>query len=549
MPQYKLLIQRYPYGGVEASECVSWLMATFQRASLDPRFSVVKSSWVNDTPITMTRNQSFIAAKKAGFDFMLLVDSDMAPDVELRTDPLAVPFFDAAVNYALKSPVPCVVAAPYVGPPPLENVYVFRWANRGNTLHPKAAGAKLDQFGREEAALLAGIQPVGALPTGLMLLDLRVLDNLPHPYTYYEYHQSGRDECPGCHQKARGPEREKASTEDVTFTRDLGMLGVPILCAWSSWAGHVKRYVAGKPRMYDTDIVAHKMRDAVARRVFPGEQMHEVEMDPELARILAMRGNNQFRSAADGRVWTPEPDAALRVAVDAAKPTARANVGAGQPAPPLEDATAGILIGSGVQFATATTTGGTAPVDMFGRPTTDIIVRHDTGFGPHYELNERSDEPVPHPLDQTAAILAAYPPGYSGPGPDMPVGVALPNGTVIDIESFLQPERGTVPSRPVPQNDVYAAPPGVPVEMAPHKLKFGGLDPGFANLMSGRPGGAVVEQTSAPPNLDPGFAGLINQTYTPPPPTRDNFTGPTEGAVDGAAPPPEGFVYPWQSPG
>lgn len=459
MPQYKLLIQRYPYGGVEASECVSWLMATYHRAANDPRFSEVRSAWVNDTPITMTRNQSFAAAKRAGFDFMLIVDSDMAPDHELRNgDRTQVPFFDAAVDYALKSPKPCIIAAPYVGPPPLENVYVFRWANRGNSRHPRAANARLDQYTREEAALLAGIQEVGALPTGLMLIDLRVLDVLPQPYTYYEFARGGAAECPACHQKARGPEDEKASTEDVTFTRDAGMLGVPILCAWSSWAGHVKRYIAGKPRAYTTDFVAHKMREAISRRVFSDDQLVQVEMDPELERLVAERGNNGF---------------------------------------------GGPVVGAEA-----------------------------------------------HPLDMTAEFLAGMqvPPGKV---------IQMPAASVVEIdrEAFLRPERGVVPSQPAPPAAAdptgwaeftgYVPPAGEPVRLAEHTLK---LTPVFAEQLQQPYAAPPAPAPASPPGLDPGFASLVNQTYTPAPGLRDNFTGPTEGAVDGAAPPPDGTVYPWQLP-
>ena len=284
MPRYSLAFYRFPYGGREDTECVDWLMETYHKAKTDPRFATVTKARLNDTPITMTRNAALVEARRKGYDFLVMVDSDMSPDVELLAgDHTAKPFFDVAVDYAIASPKPCVIAAPYVGPPPHENVYVFQWANRGGTLDPVAARAHLDQFTREQAGMMAGIQPVAALPTGLMLIDLRALDNLPHPYTYYEYKDGGSDECDACHQKARGPEAEKASTEDVTFTRDLGLLGVPILCAWDSWAGHNKRYTARKPRPYTTDVVAHKMREAIARGVLAGEQQVMVQPPDWLA--------------------------------------------------------------------------------------------------------------------------------------------------------------------------------------------------------------------------------------------------------------------------
>lgn len=282
MPKYSLYIHRFPYGGSEASECVDWLMKTYHQAKLDPRFDRVVTDRLNDTPITMTRNAAIMKARAQGFDYLLIVDSDMAPDVDLAGDPTAKPFFDVAVDFALANRArPVVIAAPYCGPPPHENIYVFRWANRGNTLHPSAANARLDQFTREEAAVLAGVQEVGALPTGLMLLDLRAFDHLPHPWTYYEYHDAGAD-CDQCGRRGSGPETQKASTEDVTLTRDLGLLGVGIYCAWDSWAGHIKRYVVGKPRPYTTDVVAVKMREALGRRVYAGEQMIEVAADPNL---------------------------------------------------------------------------------------------------------------------------------------------------------------------------------------------------------------------------------------------------------------------------
>ena len=320
MPTYKLLIQRFPYGGREDSECVDWLMATYHKARSDPRFSVVRSPRLNDTPITMTRNAALVNARKAGFDFMFMVDSDMAPDVELLAgDRTARPFYDVAVETLVGRAKPAVIAAPYVGPPPHENVYVFQWANRGGTLDPEAANARLPQFTREHAAMMKGVQPVGALPTGLMFIDLRAIDKLPHPYTYYEYKDAGRSECEKCGHRERGPEAEKSSTEDVTFTRDLGLLGIDILCAWDSWAGHNKRYTARKPRPYTVDVVGEKMRAALARGVHAGESEEIVEepdwvaereraQAAELDRLVATRGNNGFNVTIDREAFLrPEP--------------------------------------------------------------------------------------------------------------------------------------------------------------------------------------------------------------------------------------------------
>ena len=74
-----------------------------------------------------------------------------------------------------------------------ENVYVFIWRNADSTVPTN--GIRLDQYTREEAAGMAGITPVAALPTGVIMYDMRLFDLLPHPYFQYEYNGDG-DPCP-----------------------------------------------------------------------------------------------------------------------------------------------------------------------------------------------------------------------------------------------------------------------------------------------------------------------------------------------------------------
>ncbi|HUR52942.1 MAG TPA: hypothetical protein VMZ71_02340 [Gemmataceae bacterium] len=284
MPHYKLAVGRFPYGGTEHTECVDWLIDVSWKLSRDPRFTVCFLK-ENDTPITMTRNKMFQDAIRMGADFLLIVDSDMAPDVE-RGDPEARPFLESSLQFVLDHPGPCVVAAPYCGPPPHENVYVFQWLNRETGVPVEDAGLKLDQFTREQAALMRGITEVAALPTGLMLIDVRALKALPAPHTYYEYAGDG-PACQACDQKKRGPEVEKISTEDVTFTRDLSMAGVKVYCNWDAWAGHVKKKVVRKPRPYTVDVVAQKMREAIIRGQRDGESVREIKASERFAADIA----------------------------------------------------------------------------------------------------------------------------------------------------------------------------------------------------------------------------------------------------------------------
>jgi hypothetical protein len=141
----------------------------------------------------------------------------------------------------LARPEPTVVAAPYCGPPPHENIYVFRWANKQSNCPGPQFGVA--QYSREEAVGMRGIVEAAALPTGCMLLDMRIFANWRDPYFYYEFNRDCTD---------------KDSTEDVTFSRDLLVHGFKGYCNWDAWAGHVKTKVVGKPTLVkpDDDVLA-----------------------------------------------------------------------------------------------------------------------------------------------------------------------------------------------------------------------------------------------------------------------------------------------------
>jgi hypothetical protein len=321
MPKYNLAIGRFPYGGIERTECVDWLIRIAETVATDPRLDYC---WLkeNDTPITMTRNKMFADACNMGADFLLIVDSDMAPDIELQgrhKDPFARPFFESSLEFMLDHKGPCVVAAPYCGPPPHENVYIFQWGNKESGVPHERQQHSLDQFTREQAALMSGITQVGALPTGLMLIDCRVFKELPYPFTYYEYEGDGV-ECPQCKGRHAGPQAKKASTEDVTFTRDLTMLGIPVYCNWDAWAGHCKNKIVGKPRVSTVQTVAAKMREAVVRGVNSFESIREIKAHPRFAADIA-RAEAEF--AARKLLDSIDPDAEQDVRVlDQLKPVA-----------------------------------------------------------------------------------------------------------------------------------------------------------------------------------------------------------------------------------
>ncbi len=249
-----------------------------------------------DTPVTHVRNRAVIEARRAGCDAILMVDSDMSPDVHLGSDPDAVPFFDAAFDYlyANYDTGPFVVAAPYGGSPLVENQFIFTWRavsslcdgtpltwGKCGNMHDEAP-FKLDQMTREESMRMSGIHEAAALPTGLILYDIRCFDLIEPPYFRYEW----TDET----------ESKKASTEDVQNTRDISLAGIqqlgynPLRVAWSSWAGHNKVWCVGKPQKYSPEDVSASLSRALQRKP-RGEKLVMTEnlIGPEVARLIESR--------------------------------------------------------------------------------------------------------------------------------------------------------------------------------------------------------------------------------------------------------------------
>lgn len=259
-----VMFARFPYGAIEHPNSVDWLVETVCKAKADPRIRDVFNVKLNDTPITMTRNRACKLAKDRGADFLVMLDNDMSPDLKL---PGAKPFWDTSFDYAWRHYPhgPCAVAAPYCGPPPHENVYIFRWATYASD--DPNPHYRLEQFTREEAAGRGGHEIVAALPTGLFILDVRALDRIPAPWFRYQW----TDQY----------ETHKASTEDVYFTRNLSLAGVPQVVNWDAWAGHVKPKTVGKPVVMTSDQVSDHFREALTRRQKADERLIMVGDDPD----------------------------------------------------------------------------------------------------------------------------------------------------------------------------------------------------------------------------------------------------------------------------
>lgn len=232
----KVMIGRLPYGNMEVPDVADWLIETSQYFASEGRIADVRIARIDDTPTSMCRNHLAKLALEWGADVLLFIDADMRPDYLVGNPDhptITRPFVEVALDHWWNHVGPCMVGAPYVCGGLEERPLIFKWQS------PRSPGEqgsyKLTGFGREEAALTHGVTRVSALPTGLLWVDCGVFKQMKKPWFYYEY----TDEA--C--------TDKASTEDVTFTRDASLQGIPLFCAWDCWAGHWKRKLVGKPEI------------------------------------------------------------------------------------------------------------------------------------------------------------------------------------------------------------------------------------------------------------------------------------------------------------
>ena len=251
----------FSYGGnggisSEVPDIREWMTPLVAEASRDPRIENIRIWNLADTPITMTRNRAVLQAREYGVDVLVMIDSDMKPDCE----PGGKPFFPTSFTFLYDhyDKGPCVIGAPYCGPPPMECVYVFEWRNM-QTDNPNP-DFQLKMYERSQAVKLSGIQECAALPTGLIMYDMRAFEltepktEADKPWYYYEF--------PDKYQA------EKASTEDVTQTRDLSLVGTqklgynPVFCNWDSWAGHWKPKCVGKPQFIEAKHISEKLKQS-----------------------------------------------------------------------------------------------------------------------------------------------------------------------------------------------------------------------------------------------------------------------------------------------
>lgn len=300
MDPVRLMFARFPGGGMDRAEVTDWLVASVLAAKAEPRIQEDIFNWrITDTPITMGRNRCIEIALQKGIDFLVMVDNDMAPDYYWGGNPHCfepIPetkdFFTSSFDFLWdrreKGKPAGTVAVPYCGPPPHENIYVFQWANlESHTPEDSSGGMRISQYTREQAATMSGIVEAAALPTGLIMIDMKAVAKTDPPYFYYEWKDF--------------TESEKASTEDVTFTRDMSLNGAPQFCNWDAWAGHYKWKCVGRPYLLSPDSVSARLANRVLAK-------HNIKNENESFLFVGKEGVKQDEREQDnGSPEVPAP--------------------------------------------------------------------------------------------------------------------------------------------------------------------------------------------------------------------------------------------------
>ena len=287
-------IARFPYGGNggvanETPEVGEWLTRVCLESLSDERIEQpIHVRRFTDTPITMTRNNSVLWAREKKLDVLIMVDSDMYPDHQLLERKDGKAFFSSSFDFLYehyhKGPV--CIAAPYMGVEPhkhIENCYIFQWRNHHSSFdfrpnEPQACSDfKLIQYQREEASQMSGIVEAGALPTGLIMYDMRCFDLTDPKHIVDKMVSQGEvlrpEHCRGWfyYEFPDVYAAQKISTEDVTQTRDLSIAGCrklgynPVFCNWDAWAGHWKPVCLAKPAAIDASYVSETLAACVNR--------------------------------------------------------------------------------------------------------------------------------------------------------------------------------------------------------------------------------------------------------------------------------------------
>jgi len=168
--------------------------------------------------ISLGRNLAVKNMLENGYDYLLMVDPDMSPDVYVGFRQNSKMFWSS--SYKFLEERPCgVVVAPCTGPRPERPIYVWRHCNNGEY-------RRLTHDEAQEAFSKPKFEHVVAGGTGVMLIDRPALEKLKAPYFEDAFYDQGQ--------------MELRTTSDVRFCEKCWDAEIPVWCNWYSFAGHIQ---------------------------------------------------------------------------------------------------------------------------------------------------------------------------------------------------------------------------------------------------------------------------------------------------------------------
>lgn len=324
-----ILIAMFAYGGnggvaTIIPEVGLWVGERLNEMRQDERIGRVAVARYGDIPLTMERNRVVKDAIDGRYDVILMLDSDNQPDLYMGTSSWCKPFWKTSFDFLYDRHMrnlPTVVCAPYCGPPPhpvgggQENVYVF-YAEDNETGNPEAA-FKFSAYDRNTASQMRGIQEIAAGPTGVILYSTTALQLMPigklNPGQILESHARGelsqdralrllRMQSWFFYEFTDQYQTRKASTEDVTNTREIQLAGLAkhkqpvVFCNWDAWAGHWKPKCVGMPSPIRMEQINEMYLEAVQNPVSALEEIRELNFDRPEGQPLRSSNNEPDES-------------------------------------------------------------------------------------------------------------------------------------------------------------------------------------------------------------------------------------------------------------
>jgi hypothetical protein len=210
----KLLIARPCGWGSMVPETCTWLSELYFKLSKEDIFIATMDLRVGR--IALARNMAVNKAIEEEFDYLLMIDPDMEPDIYLNKYLFAKPFWESSM-VCLKDNPGSIVGVPYMGNSPRRKCNVQTWTQDGD------GKRRLTWAEVREKVVRPHFEWVPAIGTGLLLIDCKVFEKMDKPYFKDIYNKDGTNLDTG---------------QDFYFTINANLKRCKVYCNWYSFAGH-----------------------------------------------------------------------------------------------------------------------------------------------------------------------------------------------------------------------------------------------------------------------------------------------------------------------